>query len=107
MLDVNFGEDGSQVRKDNAPQNLSLLKKIVLNLIRSDTTDKVKTSLRQKRKRAAWDAISECACWASARYDVRVRKPCPLKLGNVRVTIWRVPVRRPFTHPEAVVFIPK
>ena len=23
MLDVNFGEDGSQVRKDNAPQNLS------------------------------------------------------------------------------------
>ena len=55
MLDVIFGEDGSQVRKDNAPQNLSLLKKIVLNLIRSDTTDKVKTSLRQKRKRAAWD----------------------------------------------------
>ena len=55
MLDVNFGEDGCQVRKDNAPQNLSLLKKIVLNLIRTDTTDNVKTSLRQKRKRAAWD----------------------------------------------------
>ena len=52
---LNFGEDGCQVRKDNAPQNLSLLKKIVLNLIRSDTTDKAKTSLRQKRKRAAWD----------------------------------------------------
>ena len=55
MLDVNFGEDGCQARKDNAPQNLSLLKKIVLNLIRADTTDNVKTSLRQKRKRAAWD----------------------------------------------------
>lgn len=55
MLDVCFGEDGSMVRKDNAPQNLSLLKKIVLNLIRSDTTDPVKTSLRLKRKRAAWD----------------------------------------------------
>ncbi len=55
MLDVNFGEDGCRVRKDNAPQNLSLLKKIVLNLIRSDTTDTPKTSLRQKRKRAAWD----------------------------------------------------
>lgn len=55
VLDVNFGEDGCQVRKDHAPQNLSLLKKIVLNLIRADTTDKVKTSLRQKRKRAAWD----------------------------------------------------
>jgi hypothetical protein len=55
MLDVCFGEDGSMVRKDNAPQNLSLLKKIVLNLIRADTTDPVKTSLRLKRKRAAWD----------------------------------------------------
>ena len=35
--------------------NLSLLKKIVLNLIRADKTDTVKTSLRLKRKRAAWD----------------------------------------------------
>lgn len=55
MLDVNFGEDGCRVRKDNAPQNLSLLKKIVLNLIRADTTDKAKSSFRQKRKRAAWN----------------------------------------------------
>jgi len=55
MLDVNFGEDACRVKKDNAPQNLSLLKKIVLNLIRSDTTDKPKASLRQKRKRAAWN----------------------------------------------------
>lgn len=55
MLDVNFGEDGCMVRKDNAPQNLSLLKKIVLNLIRSDKTDSAKCSLRLKRKRAAWD----------------------------------------------------
>ncbi len=55
MLDVCFGEDDCLVRKDNAPQNLSLLKKIVLNLIRMDTTDKVKASMRQKRKRAAWD----------------------------------------------------
>lgn len=55
MLDVCFGEDGCMVRKDNAPQNLSLLKKIVLNLIRADKTDEAKTSLRLKRKRAAWD----------------------------------------------------
>lgn len=26
MFDVNLGSDGCQVRKDNAPQNLSLLK---------------------------------------------------------------------------------
>ena len=55
MLDVCFGEDDCMIRKDNAPQNLSLLKKIVLNLIRADTTDTAKTSLRLKRKRAAWD----------------------------------------------------
>jgi predicted transposase YbfD/YdcC len=55
ILDLSFGEDGSTVRKDNAPQNLSLLKKIVLNLIRLDTTDKTKASLRLKRKGAAWD----------------------------------------------------
>ncbi|EXI84562.1 MAG: Transposase [Candidatus Accumulibacter regalis] len=55
VLDVSFGEDASTVRKNNAPQNLSLLKKIVLNLIRLDTTDQKKTSLRLKRKAAAWD----------------------------------------------------
>ena len=55
VLDVNFGEDACMVRKDNAPQNLSLLKKIVLNLIRADKTDATKCSLRLKRKRAAWD----------------------------------------------------
>ena len=55
VLDVSFGEDGSTSRKDNAPQNLSLLKKIVLNMIRLDTTHKTKGSLRLKRKAAAWD----------------------------------------------------
>jgi len=49
------GKGGSMVHKDDAPQNLSLLKKIVLNLIRADKTDAAKTSLRLKRKRAAWD----------------------------------------------------
>ena len=55
VLDVSFGEDASPVRKDNAPQNLSRLQNIVLNLIRLDATDKTKTSVRLKRKRAAWD----------------------------------------------------
>jgi hypothetical protein len=55
MLDVSFGEDASTVRQDHAPQNLSLLKKIVLNLIRLDTTAQKKTSLRLKHKAATWD----------------------------------------------------
>lgn len=55
MLDVNFSEDAATVRKDNAPQNLSLLRKIVLNLARADTTDPFKGGPSKKRKRAAWD----------------------------------------------------
>jgi len=55
VLDVSFGEDASTIRKGNAPQNPSLLKKIVLNLIGLDTTEQEKTSLRLKRKTAAWD----------------------------------------------------
>lgn len=55
VLDVTFGEDGSTIRKDNGPENMSLLKKIVLTLLRTDATDKAKTSLRAKRKRAGWD----------------------------------------------------
>jgi predicted transposase YbfD/YdcC len=75
ILDVCFGEDASMVRKGNAPQNLSLLKKMVLSQIRMDMTDKVKTSMRQKRKRAAWMTISGWRCWGSTPYDVRVRQP--------------------------------
>jgi len=55
VLDVTLKEDASTVRKDNAPENLSLIKKIVLNLFRMDTTDTVKSSLQLKRKRADWD----------------------------------------------------
>ena len=55
MLDVSFSENASTLSKDNAPQNLSLLRKIALNIIRADKTDKSKASLRLKRKGAAWD----------------------------------------------------
>lgn len=57
ILDVNFGEDACTAKKDHAPQNLNLLRKIVLNLLRLDSTPmpKKKVSLRQKRKLAAWD----------------------------------------------------
>jgi hypothetical protein len=50
VLDVGFGEDASTVRKDYAPQNLSLLKKMVLNLVRPVPM----MSLRMKRKATAW-----------------------------------------------------
>jgi predicted transposase YbfD/YdcC len=53
ILDVGFNEDGSRVRERNAARNLALLRKIALNLVRTDTT--LKASLKGKRKCAAWD----------------------------------------------------
>lgn len=41
--------------RDNAPQKLSLLRKIALNITRADKTDTRKGSLRIKRTVAAWD----------------------------------------------------
>ena len=56
MLDVNFSEDASTIRKDHAPQNLSLLKKMALNLTRPVAMGrKGKASMRLKRKIAAWN----------------------------------------------------
>ncbi|POZ60340.1 transposase, partial [Chromobacterium alticapitis] len=56
MLDVNFAEDASSICKDFAPENLSLLKKMVLNLVRPVPMGKNgKMSMRIKRKAAAWD----------------------------------------------------
>lgn len=57
MLDVNFGEDAARVRKDYAADNLSRLKKIVLNVLRLETATAQlgKLSLTKKRKLAAWN----------------------------------------------------
>jgi predicted transposase YbfD/YdcC len=53
ILDVGFNEDASRVRERNAARNLALLRKIALNLARTDTT--LKASLKGTRKSAAWD----------------------------------------------------
>ena len=52
VLDVALGEDAARSRKDNAPQNLALLRKLALNLLRSHP-DKV--SIKGKIKKAGWD----------------------------------------------------
>jgi predicted transposase YbfD/YdcC len=52
VLDVAFDEDAARSRKDNAPQNLALLRKIALNLLRQHPD---KGSIKGKIKRAAWD----------------------------------------------------
>ena len=52
MLDVVFDEDANRTRKDNAPENLAIMRRLALNVIRSHPDP---TSMRQKIKRAGWD----------------------------------------------------
>jgi len=52
-LDVILNEDLARNRKDNAPANLAILRRLALNIARAHP-DK-KTSLRGKLKRAGWD----------------------------------------------------
>jgi predicted transposase YbfD/YdcC len=51
-LDVLFAEDASRIRKDHAPHNVSLLRRLALNLLRQEPS---KASLPMKRYRAALD----------------------------------------------------
>ena len=51
-LDVNFNEDACRARKDNAPENIAILHRLAINIIRSHPEP---ISMRQKIKRAAWD----------------------------------------------------
>ena len=53
-LDVTLGEDACTVRRDNAPQNLSILRRLILSLLKQDTAHP-KRSLRLRRKAAGWD----------------------------------------------------
>ncbi len=53
VLDVVWQEDASRVRKDQAPKNLALLKRLATNIMRQDTTYDISLSL--KRKTAAWN----------------------------------------------------
>ena len=52
VLDVVLGEDDARVRKDHAPANLALLRRLALNTIQRNQD---KGSHRLKLKRAGWD----------------------------------------------------
>lgn len=53
VLDIAFREDDSRVRKGNAPENLAVLRRMALNMLKAETTSKGGTAA--KRKRAGWD----------------------------------------------------
>lgn len=52
VLDVHFAEDANRARTDNAPENLAILRRLALNILRVHPT---RTSIRATIKRAGWD----------------------------------------------------
>jgi predicted transposase YbfD/YdcC len=53
VLDVTMNEDGSRIRKDHAPENMALLRRLALNLIKKAKPPK--KSVRGSIKKAGWD----------------------------------------------------
>jgi predicted transposase YbfD/YdcC len=53
VLDVAFEEDHSQVRTQNAAENLALVRRLVASAVKQD--DRIDAGTKNKRKRAGWD----------------------------------------------------
>jgi hypothetical protein len=51
VLDTAFDEDRARNRKDHGAQNLSIIRKLALNVLKSARPD---ISIRRKRKRGGW-----------------------------------------------------
>ena len=51
VLDMTFDEDRARNRKDNGPQNLAILRKLALNMLKRARPG---ISIRRKRKRSGW-----------------------------------------------------
>lgn len=51
VLDVTFDEDAARNRADNGPENLAVLRRLTLNLLR---TARPKLQVSRKRKRSGW-----------------------------------------------------
>ena len=54
VLDVHFAEDSNRSRCDHAPENLAILRRLALNILRTHPN---RASLRRKIKRAGWDNV--------------------------------------------------
>ena len=50
---LHFRSDKSRIRKDHSPENLALLRRLAINLLKQEKTSK--QSLKMKRYRAAMD----------------------------------------------------
>ncbi len=50
---MSFGEDACRIRKDNAAENFSRLRRIALNQLQREKT--LKGGIKTKRLKAGWD----------------------------------------------------
>ena len=55
VLDIVFSDDQSRIRKGNAPRNIAIVKKSVLNLLRIVKKTMPRVSFKAMRKLAGWD----------------------------------------------------
>ena len=53
QLDVSFNEDQNRLRSGYAAQNISLMNKVALNLLKNERS--VKVGIKGKRLKAGWD----------------------------------------------------
>ena len=53
VLDVQFNEDDSRIRKDNSPENMAIIRQLALSLINQEKTEK--KSVKSKQNKANWD----------------------------------------------------
>jgi predicted transposase YbfD/YdcC len=53
VLDVQFNEDDSRIRKENSPENMAIIRQLALGLINQEVT--IKKSVKSKQNKASWD----------------------------------------------------
>ena len=52
VLDIAFREDESRIRKDNAPENMAVLRHMALNMLKKEDSKRI--SIKSKRLKAGW-----------------------------------------------------
>ncbi len=70
MLDVTFREDNRRVRVDHAPNNFSVVRKLALNLLRSEKSTKVSIPIKQakaSRRKEYLDKTLACEAATSSK----------------------------------------
>ncbi len=89
-LDVGFNEDGNRARTDNSAENLSIVRRLALNLLKTDKT--LKVGIAAKRKVAGWNtkyletpnynAIAlVCSCTSCLIYYLAMTGRIRVKMG--------------------------